>query len=132
MSSSIFGQLETALNGYLSDISRQALTSDGHTAAGLATHELPRLAAALRAVLAEHEPDDRGRCRTCRRRPLGRAQTPCRAYLTAHLCLLVNEDDHRRDQNVLDLNADLSADLSADLTAAPTVDDLRQHLGAVG
>lgn len=93
MSSSIFGHLEASLHGYVADVTHRAQTSDEHTAADLARYELPRLAAALEAVLNEHEPDERGRCRTCRGRTFGRAPAPCRAYLTAHLCLLVTEED---------------------------------------
>ncbi|HEV2778587.1 MAG TPA: hypothetical protein VGX25_04230 [Actinophytocola sp.] len=94
MSSSIFGHLEASLHDYLADVATRAQTGDDATAAGLARSELPRIIAALQAVLDEHEPDDEGRCRTCRRR-FGRTPAPCRAYLTAHLCLLVDEDDQR-------------------------------------
>ena len=115
MSSSIFGQLEASLDGYLADVGQHAITADNASATELGRHELPRIVAALRAVLNEHEPDERGRCRTCRPRRFGRAAAPCRAYLTAHLCLLVNEDDQSPEGRV-----------------PVTADDLRHHLGASG
>lgn len=113
MGSSIFGHLEASLDGFLADLAHRAVTSDDATAAHLGRYELPRIVAALQAVLDEHEPDKQGRCHTCRTRRFGRAAAPCRAYLTAHLRLLVNEDDQ-------------------DGTAAITPADLRHHLGASG
>jgi hypothetical protein len=92
-SSPIFGQLETSLADYLADITYRAQFGDEHAAAVVARFELPRLVGALKAVLDEHSPDEHGRCRTCRTRRFGRAPAPCRAYLTAHLCLVVTEDE---------------------------------------
>jgi hypothetical protein len=117
VSSSIFGHLEASLHGYLEDTIQRAAVADGQTAASLGRFELPRIAAALQAVLNEHEPDENGRCRTCRRRRFGRPTAPCRAYLTAHLCLLVTEDD-----------------LPGDSYPSPPIDAtvLRHHLGAAG
>jgi hypothetical protein len=114
MSSSIFGHLEASLHDYLADLASRAQDADDATAAHLARSELPRLAAALQAVLDEHRPDEQGRCRTCRTRRFARSPAPCRAYLTAHLCLLVNEGD--------------AAPGGSGITAA----DLRHHLGAPG
>ena len=114
MSSSIFGHLEASLHDYLGDVSRRALSAGDLAATNLARSELPRIAAALQAVLAEHEPDGNGRCRTCRTRRFGRAAAPCRAYLTAHLSLLVTEEDRPGD------NVHINAAL------------LRHHLGATG
>lgn len=114
MSSSIFGHLEASLHDYLADVIRRAQSGDDLATLNLARAELPRIAAALQAVLAEHEPDEQGRCRTCRTRRFGRAAAPCRAYLTAHLCLLVTEEDQPGDS--VHINAAL----------------LRHHLGAPG
>lgn len=114
MSSSIFGHLEASLHDYLVEIDQRVRTGDDLAAINLARLELPRIAAALRAVLGEHEPDENGRCRTCRTRRFGRAAAPCRAYLTAHLCLLVTEDDQPGD--TVHINAAL----------------LRHHLSAPG
>lgn len=102
------------MHDYLTDIGQRAQTGDDLAAINLAHFELPRIIAALRAVLGEHEPDENGRCRTCRTRRFGRAAAPCRAYLTAHLCLLVTEDDQPGDS--IQINATL----------------LRHHLGAPG
>jgi hypothetical protein len=104
--SSIFGHLQTSLHHYLDGVIERSQHADDEAARNLTRLELPRLAAALRAVLAEHEPDDRGRCRACRTRWLGRAPAPCRAHLTAHLCLLVTEDDPR-PPDLLDVAAEL-------------------------
>lgn len=93
VNNSIFGHLESSLNEYLADLTRRGETADPVTAIRIATAELPRVVAALQAVLDEHRPDEQGRCPSCRKRLLGRAPAPCRAYLAAHLCLLVTEDD---------------------------------------
>jgi hypothetical protein len=102
------------MHDYLADIGQRAQTGDDLAAINLTRFELPRITAALRAVLGEHEPDENGRCRTCRTRRFGRAAAPCRAYLTAHLCLLVTEDDQPGDS--IQINATL----------------LRHHLSAPG
>lgn len=90
---SVFCEMEAALHGYLVDVRESALTEDDQTLARMARFELPRLATALKAVLDEHQPDERGRCPTCRTTRFGRAPTPCRAYLTAQLCLMITADD---------------------------------------
>ncbi|HVV24439.1 MAG TPA: hypothetical protein VHF06_33710 [Pseudonocardiaceae bacterium] len=59
----------------------------------LARVELPKVVTALRALLEEHQPDERGRCATCRRRPFSRKlPSPCRAYLAAHLSLVLADE----------------------------------------
>jgi len=85
--------LERSLADYLTDITRRAQFGDQHAAAMVARFELPRLVEALKAVLDEHSPDANGRCPSCRTRRFGRAPAPCRAYLTAHLCLVVTEEE---------------------------------------
>jgi hypothetical protein len=92
-SSLIFGQLERSLADYLTDITYRAQFGDERAAATVARFELPRLVAALKAVLDEHSPDEFGRCARCRTGRFGRAVAPCRAYLTAHLCLVATEED---------------------------------------
>ncbi|TCO56567.1 hypothetical protein [Actinocrispum wychmicini] len=99
MNNSIFGHLESSLNGYLGDLTRRGETADSATALRIANSELPRVVAALQGVLDEHKPDDQGRCPSCRKRVFGHAPAPCRAYLAAHLCLLVTEDDQPYDSN---------------------------------
>jgi hypothetical protein len=104
LSSSIFGHMEASLAGYLADITHGAQSGDERTAAHVARFEQPRVIAALRAVLYEHRPDEYGRCPACRTRRFGRAPAPCRAYLTAHLCLLVTEEDPNPiDANTTDI-----------------------------
>jgi len=93
VSSPIFGQLETSLADYLTNITYRAQFGDEQAAALVARLELPRVVEALKAVLDEHSPDANGRCPSCRTRRFGRAPAPCRAYLTAHLCLVVTEEE---------------------------------------
>jgi hypothetical protein len=93
VSSPIFGQLETSLAEYLAEVTRRAERGDEQTAADLARLELPRLVEALKAVLDEHQPDQFGRCPGCRHTRFGRNPTPCRAYLSAHLCLIATEEE---------------------------------------
>lgn len=93
MSSPIFGQLEASLAGYLADVVHRAEFGDEQTAAAVARLELPRLVEALKAVLDEHSPDQFGRCPNCRHSRFGRTPAPCRAYLSAHLCLMTTEDE---------------------------------------
>ena len=92
MSSPIFGQLEASLAGYLADVVHRAEFGDERTAAAVARCELPRLVEALKAVLDEHDPDQFGRCPNCRSSRFGRTPAPCRAYLSAHLCLIATEE----------------------------------------
>lgn len=100
MRSPIFGQLETSLADFLTDVTYRAQYGDEEAAALVARLELPRLVEALRAVLGEHAPDEHGRCPRCRTRRFGRAPAPCRAYLTAHLCLVVTEEDLPEEPSV--------------------------------
>lgn len=104
MSSSIFGHMEASLAHYLAEITHDVQTGDDSAAAHLARCELPRMISALRAVLDEHRPDEHGRCPACRTRPFGRAPAPCRAYLTAHLCLFVTEDDPAAADDLEDID----------------------------
>jgi hypothetical protein len=93
MASSLFGQLDRSLHDRLGDLVRRSQRGDDDTALDLARIELPKIVTALRALLDEHRPDDRGRCATCRTRRLRRRlPSPCRAYLAAHLCLVIAED----------------------------------------
>jgi len=93
MASSLFGQLDRSLHDRLCDLVRRAQRCDDDTALDLARVELPKIVSALRTLLDEHRPDERGRCRTCRsRRFRGKLPSPCRAYLAAHLCLVIADD----------------------------------------
>ncbi|GAA4412915.1 hypothetical protein GCM10023148_07000 [Actinokineospora soli] len=88
MRETLFGQLEASLHGYLDELDRRSTSGDPE----LTRVELPRVVAALRALLDDHLFDADGRSPTCRTKLFARAPAPCRAYLTAHLCLLVTED----------------------------------------
>jgi hypothetical protein len=102
MASSLFGQLDRSLHTHLGDLVRQAERGDDPTALDLARVELPKIIAALRALLDEHQPDERGRCSTCKRGRFNRKlPAPCRAYLAAHLCLVIADDAHLGDQRHL-------------------------------
>jgi hypothetical protein len=94
MPSSLFGQLDRSLHDRLSDLVRRAQRGDDDTALDLARVELPKVVTALRALLDEHRPDERGRCATCRSRRFSRKlPSPCRAYLAAHLCLMIADEN---------------------------------------
>lgn len=99
MASSLFGQLDRSLHDRLGELARLARRADDETALQLARHDLPRLVTAVQALLDEHRPDERGRCQTCRRgRFRRRLPSPCRAYLTAHLCLSHTDDEARGER----------------------------------
>ena len=96
MPTSVFSQLDKSLHEHLSDLMRLAAKADDRTAVGLARAELPRMVTALKALLDEHQPDENGRCPTCRTRRFSRRlPSPCRAYLAAHLCLTITRDENR-------------------------------------
>ena len=100
MSKSIFGHMEASLQSYLADLTREATNGDDRAVADLGRHELPRVVAALTALLDEHKPDEEGRCPTCRTKLFTRSPAPCRVYLTAHLCLLVSQDANARSHQL--------------------------------
>jgi hypothetical protein len=102
MAVTVFRQLDKALHDHLNRVARLAADADPATASELARTELPKLAATVMALLDAHQPDEHGRCPTCRtRRWRRRRPAPCRAYLTAQLCLtLVSEQaEHRHHQH---------------------------------
>ncbi|HVV10183.1 hypothetical protein [Amycolatopsis sp.] len=91
-SEAIAGPLQTSVHHRLDELARTAGLADDDHATELARREIPLLVQALRAVLAAHEPDARGRCRACRgqaTRKLFRRgnRMPCRAYLAVQLRL---------------------------------------------
>ncbi|MFD9734696.1 hypothetical protein [Umezawaea sp. NPDC059074] len=86
----VFSQLDKSLHEHLATVARLAAIGDDQTVAELARAELPRIVAAIKALLDEHQPDEHGRCPTCRTRWWSRRlPAPCRAYLSAQLCLTV-------------------------------------------
>ncbi|MCS7478248.1 hypothetical protein ACFFQW_10695 [Umezawaea endophytica] len=90
MSVTVFSQLDKSLHEHLATVAQMAARGDDQTVAELARAELPRIVAAIKALLDEHQPDEHGRCPTCRTRWWSRRRpAPCRAYLSAQLCLTV-------------------------------------------
>ncbi|RKT56795.1 hypothetical protein [Saccharothrix australiensis] len=90
MSVTVFSQLDKSLHEHLDALVRLASDGDDGTAAALARSELPRVVAAVKALLDEHAPDEHGRCPTCRTRRFSRRlPAPCRAYLGAQLAMTV-------------------------------------------
>ncbi len=101
MSVTVFSQLDKSLHEHLAALVRLASTGDDETAVELARSELPRVVVALKALLDEHTPDDRGRCPTCRTsRWSRRLPAPCRAYLGAQLALTVAAESPGRRKHV--------------------------------
>jgi len=82
--------LSDELDKQLSVLTGFMANTDDAAVAVVARGEIPHLVDAVRALLEEHQLDEKGRCRVCRvrwRLPGRRVTTPCRAYLAAHLCL---------------------------------------------
>ncbi|MET8757564.1 hypothetical protein [Lentzea sp. NPDC004782] len=89
-------------NGVLEKILRDELTRDleqlGTVAAdgddasvlSIARHDMPRLVAALMALVDQHKPDADGRCRECRRGWWKRLPGPCRMLLAVRLAWTLN------------------------------------------
>jgi hypothetical protein len=80
--------LRNAVYERLDYLDRLVSEADLPSRASLADSEIARMTTAWRMLLADHEPDDRGRCRECggwrRRRP-----HPCSVWTTAHKNLIV-------------------------------------------
>ena len=94
MAATVFSQLDKSLHEHLAKLVQLAARGDDQTALELARSELPRLVAVVCALLDEHQPDEHGRCPTCRRSWWSRRlPAPCRAYLSAQLCLTVVGQD---------------------------------------
>jgi hypothetical protein len=90
VSVTVFSQLDKSLHEHLATVAQMAARGDDQTVAELARAELPRIVAAIKALLDEHQPDEHGRCPTCRTHWWSRRRpAPCRAYLSAQLCLTV-------------------------------------------
>jgi hypothetical protein len=67
-----------------------ATHADARSLASVAHTELPRLTGGWRALLAQHEPDDKGNCPSCSSR--WRAQkAPCTVWQAAHQHLVAPE-----------------------------------------
>ncbi|GLZ29632.1 hypothetical protein Lesp02_18220 [Lentzea sp. NBRC 105346] len=97
----VFRQLDRSLRDHLSTLESLAQRGDDQTAIALARNELPRIVAVVRALLDQHQPDENGRCPTCRRgRWSRRAPAPCRAYIGAQLCLMLGEQESRHGKHL--------------------------------
>jgi hypothetical protein len=86
--------LREATYWWLDKLETLVRDADVPSRAALADVELIRLVGAWRALLAEHEPDDQGRCprcprcsRWCRRRQ----GYSCSVWVTAHRCLVAED-----------------------------------------
>lgn len=100
MTVTVFSQLNKSLHEHLATLVRLAARGDDQTVVELARSELPRVVAAVKTLLDEHQPDEHGRCPTCRSRWWNRRlPTPCRAYLGTQLCLTIADgENHGRHQ----------------------------------
>ncbi|HEY8373798.1 MAG TPA: hypothetical protein VIL00_13745 [Pseudonocardiaceae bacterium] len=80
----ILGQvLRDAVSERLDLLATLATRADVPSLVSVARSELPRLTESWRAVLAAHEPDERGNCRGCSTRWRQR-RAPCSVWRTAH------------------------------------------------
>ena len=87
--------LREAVYGWLDRLEMLIRDADEPSQAALAQGELGRLAGAWRALLAEHEPDEDGRCPRCsgwRRRQGYR----CSVWVTAHRYLVLDGESGAR------------------------------------
>lgn len=80
--------LRDAVYERLDYLDRLVSRADLSSRAALADTEITRMTAAWRTLLAQHEPDYRGRCRECAR--WGRRRVhPCSVWTIAHQNLIV-------------------------------------------
>lgn len=77
------GVLRSGVYERLDYLDKLVAEGDTPSLAALAETELPRLSTAWRAVLALHEPDERGRCPHCSGWRRGRL-FPCSVWAVAH------------------------------------------------
>lgn len=97
----VFRQMGRSLHDHLATLENLARRGDDQTAVVLARNELPRVVAVVRALLDEHHPDEHGRCPTCRRGWWNRRMpAPCRAYLSAQLCLTLVEQESQHGKHL--------------------------------
>lgn len=82
----LFSELRQRLLDHLDLVSRIAVDGDGTSALSMTRQEVPRLVAALRVLVDEHQPDKNGHCLQCRGGPIWRrVSSPCRMLLNVHL-----------------------------------------------
>ncbi|MBB5155942.1 hypothetical protein BJ970_003476 [Saccharopolyspora phatthalungensis] len=86
-------ELNKSVRRRLDDLANIAANGDDHAVTEVARSEMPHLVEAVRRLMAEHEPNERGECPACSRllqrwrRPLRRPKSPCRVYLAARWAL---------------------------------------------
>ena len=78
---------QTAVFDRLDYLDRLSTKADPSSQAALAETEITRMTAAWRSLLAEHQPDDDGRCPKCSQRRR-HVSFPCSVWSTAHHHLL--------------------------------------------
>lgn len=83
--------LRDATYGWLDRLEMLVCSADMPSRAALADAEMGRLISAWRALLAEHEPNEDGRCRRCTGRRRHRRGYRCSVWATAHRHLVVND-----------------------------------------
>lgn len=82
--------LRDATLSWLDRLDTLICAADASSRTAIAETELLRMVAAWRALLAEHEPDEEGRCRRCARRRRRRRHL-CSVWITAHQYLVVSD-----------------------------------------
>ena len=83
--------LRDATYGWLDRVAIVIDRADALSLSVLARTELVRMVAAWRALLAEHEPDEDGRCRSCSGWRQRRRGYRCSVWVTAHRYLVAND-----------------------------------------
>lgn len=95
---SVYRDMEQSVRTRLAELTEAAAAGNPGERAELGSAEVPKLVAALRDLLAEHAPDAKGRCRTCRKGWLRRkSASPCRGFLAAYLALVLSGDSAASD-----------------------------------
>jgi hypothetical protein len=89
MDAALSGALRDGTYGWLERVDAVLRDADTRSRAALAEIEVPRMIAALRALLADHEPDEDGRCHRCSR--WRRHDVRCSVWVTAHRHLVLND-----------------------------------------
>jgi hypothetical protein len=87
----LFSALRDATYGWLNRLEILIWEADLPSRAALAETEMGRMIGAWRALLAEHEPNEEGRCPRCPGRRRTRRRNRCAVWVTAHRHLVLND-----------------------------------------